>query len=138
MKTENPQLVKERAAGRQLARTFMDLLKEEVSKIQYEEAVKAFWEELSEIMLNEHGPIQAPPPPKPKSTGMSDRVVKLFKKELMPFGKFEGEKIEDVPLQYLDWLVGEDDDALNGRLKRYLKNEKIAEQLKAELEGTDE
>lgn len=26
----------------------------------------------------------------------------------MPFGKHEGESLDDIPLKYLDWLIGED------------------------------
>lgn len=29
------------------------------------------------------------------------------KKYQMPFGRFKGKSLEEVPLKYLDWLIGE-------------------------------
>jgi uncharacterized protein (DUF3820 family) len=26
----------------------------------------------------------------------------------MPFGKHKGESLEDIPVEYLDWLIGQD------------------------------
>jgi uncharacterized protein (DUF3820 family) len=37
----------------------------------------------------------------------------------MPFGKFRGQKLEDVPASYLIWLY--DNNKCNGELKEYIK-----------------
>lgn len=34
-------------------------------------------------------------------------VPKLKEKAILPFGKFEGEYVEDVPTEYLQWLVNQ-------------------------------
>lgn len=39
---------------------------------------------------------------------------------LMPFGKFKGKKLEDVPASYLIWLY--DENKCSGELKQYIKD----------------
>ncbi len=31
----------------------------------------------------------------------------LTDNDLMPFGKYKGEKMQDVPAEYLDWFIGQ-------------------------------
>ena len=35
-------------------------------------------------------------------------MIPLTDNDLMPFGKFKGDKMQDVPGVYLDWLAGQD------------------------------
>ena len=41
----------------------------------------------------------------------------LTDKSIMPFGKYKGAMMEDVPASYLDWLDGE---GVNGPVKDYI------------------
>ena len=54
--------------------------------------------------------------------------------EPMPFGRYNGNQISLVPLDYLDWLLGESARFVEV-LTQYLKNPKIAERLRTELEN---
>lgn len=61
-----------------------------------------------------------------------------FQDEEIPFGKYRGERFEDVPLTYLDWLRGQD--WLDRNLKRKIENyldEPAIKKLLAEEIGDD-
>jgi hypothetical protein len=70
--------------------------------------------------LAEHGP-------------MSIEQVREFRRGYMPFGEFEGQQLSEVPLRYLDWLVGENEsEKFKALTARYLANEQVQEQLALE------
>ena len=43
----------------------------------------------------------------------------------LPFGKHEGERIRDVPVSYLDWLIGQDwlDEDLREDVEAFLEDD---------------
>lgn len=41
-------------------------------------------------------------------TAINEDFQKVFAESIIPFGKFKGWDIEDVPNYYLDWLLSED------------------------------
>ena len=53
----------------------------------------------------------------------------------MPFGKFKGEKMEDVPAWHLDWLIGQTWIDAWPELVRYI--EANSKEIKMELEETN-
>lgn len=59
--------------------------------------------------------------PKP----MDDAEARRFGQETMPFGKFAGTKMDEVPLDYLEWYA---DQPLQRQLIRYLKSRRIREE----------
>jgi len=56
------------------------------------------------------------------------------------WGKHRGEKLEDVPLTYLDWLNGQTNIPVHliDALQVYLKNPTVARRLEVELERRGE
>jgi len=46
------------------------------------------------------------------------RVKQLMDSDPMPFGKYKGTKMEDVPASYLDWLDGE---GVQGAVADYIR-----------------
>jgi hypothetical protein len=55
---------------------------------------------------------------------MADEEAKLFGRELCTFGKHNGKNWDDVPLDYIEWLVDQ-----NNKLQRYLRSRRIQEEL---------
>lgn len=56
---------------------------------------------------------------------------------VLTFGKHKGERIEDVPLRYLDWLVDQDwlFPDVKQAVKAYLAKPNIKRELERELES---
>lgn len=56
---------------------------------------------------------------------------------MMSFGKYQGKRLDEIPLVYLDWLVGRE--WLNGLIRdiiiEYLSDPVIKRELEAELEN---
>ena len=48
----------------------------------------------------------------------------LHDEEPMPFGKYKGTKMKDVPSDYLDWLIGQPWIAKWPRVKAYIEANK--------------
>jgi uncharacterized protein (DUF3820 family) len=96
------------------------------------EFLEAFWDELVEF-VELHAPVV---PRLPHVLPMTDREANEFATDFMPFGKFKGEQIRTLPLKYLDGIQGLQA-TFSGRLARFLANEKVAEQLRIEMEKHD-
>jgi uncharacterized protein (DUF3820 family) len=63
---------------------------------------------------------------------MSDELEQLSK-TVMPFGKHKGKTFDEVPLTYLDWLVGQNlREPLKSKLEEYLAHPLIARELESE------
>lgn len=56
---------------------------------------------------------------------MTDGQAAMFEKSLMPYGIHEGKPIAQVPLEYLDWLIGQQDD-FKVQVRRYLANKRVS------------
>lgn len=54
---------------------------------------------------------------------------------IMPFGKYLNKRLDDIPLKYLDWLIGQSwlSDPLKTDIEEYLDNPVIQRALEAEL-----
>ncbi len=68
-----------------------------------------------------YDPPKGADPTKPKP--MSDAEVKRFRDTSVPWGKHRGQLVDEVPLEYLCWLVDAND--WKDELRRYLDNEQI-------------
>ncbi len=54
----------------------------------------------------------------------------------MPFGKYTGIKLEEIPLKYLDWLIGQDwlKDPVKMCVEEYMSNDTVQRELDSELD----
>jgi len=109
-----------RNKARNEAATIGELIEEAASHTE-SVAVDAFWDELRKFL-----PIKAIPT-LPGLTAMSDSESREFGSRLMEFGKFAGTRINETPLEYLEWLA---DLPLAREFRRYLASRRI----RAELE----
>jgi hypothetical protein len=76
-----------------------------------------FWEELKKILPTPK------PPAKPSVDLMTDLQARAFGQALMPFGQFQGQPVDEVPLNYLRKLC--DPSAFIRNLKRYLATDRV-------------
>ena len=89
------------------------------------EACLAFWKRILENVcavlppefhptrIVEHGPL-AP---------MGDTESKFFGAQPMPFGTHQNKRVDEVPMDYMEWLDREPD--FRKQLNRYLRSERI-------------
>lgn len=64
---------------------------------------------------------------------MTDDEVNAFKYSRMPFGKFAGKEVGEVPLEYLAWLADQPGD-FKEMVRRFLKNPAVQRQHKTEAD----
>ena len=62
---------------------------------------------------------------------MTKGAAQAFGKTKMPFGKFENKLINDVPLDYLEWLA-DSVSPFNRQIRRYLMSDYVKEERKYE------
>lgn len=106
----------------------LDLCRE--SGLELEE-MRRFWLRLHEStaqLLNEPQQVERPH----RADAMTNDEAKVFERTCMPFGAYKDKPIGDVPLGYLDWLVGEPD--FKRDVRRYLANPVVKQALSEELE----
>lgn len=66
---------------------------------------------------------------------MSDLSKRLCKEYVMPFGQYAGKRLDDIPLTYLDWLLGVcKQPSTRAAIKSYLSDPVIARELQTELD----
>lgn len=79
-----------------------------------------FWWNLQELLIEKF------PTPQRELAGqarpMTDAEAKSFGAEKIPFGKFSGRRIDDVPLSYLHWYA---DQSFQDDLRKYLDSERV-------------
>lgn len=126
--------LEERVEGRKSAQAFIDLIKEDVVRLT-EEGKDAFFSELFEYVGSNYKPKARKE--RREVVPMTDTEARVFGQQEMSFGKFQTDLICDIPLNYLDYMVGINPNFLNGDAARFLKNEKVAEQLRNQLESRD-
>ena len=78
-----------------------------------------FWKVLADLINVKMAPKQQQEPIT-KQKAMSDRMAKAFEESLMPWGKYKGKPIGEVPTEYLVFFVEED--RFKERLARYIKS----------------
>lgn len=99
------------------------------------EAQAVFWEEVRDLALR-HAPF---PQVSYRDAPMSDTDATHFECMVrMPFGVHEGRLIGDVPLRYLDWLVGQRENDIVAQARAYLLRPAVKERLRKELEDDDD
>lgn len=86
-------------------------------------APRRFWERLRELCDE-----QLPPPyeaAKLEDRPMSDVQARAFGASTIGFGKHQGKRVDDVPIEYLHFLVDEAGGQFVKQLRRYLRSERV-------------
>lgn len=78
-----------------------------------------FWECLRDEIAQE-----IPPPVVSTPRQMTDAEIREFGRSTMPFGVHLGKRIDNVPIDYLDWLLGNAAEFLV-KVRQYLNSPRI-------------
>lgn len=114
--------IEDNIKARQIAETIMDLVKSETLSLGLETNTRVYVELrrlIDEIL-----------PEKPELCPdlMSDEESRQFGRSAMPFGAHAGKPVDEVPLDYLEWL-SDDPDNFHVRLRRYLKSRRVVAEM---------
>ena len=124
----DPEKLKQRVEARKAAEAALALVAESVAG----DALH-FW-----TIIRDAGIRKAPFPGGRHSTEpMTDKEAAVFGQRVMPYGKYVGDVIECVDLQYLDWLAGTVDE-WKPELQRYLLNEGVRSRLFSQLQDDED
>ena len=107
----------ENVAARRAAETVVVLMEEEATDPEISK--DNFWKIVVGAIPKEYVPVQASPGLKP----MTDMESQGFENTCMEFGKHNGERMGDVPIDYLFWL--DEQDNFSKLLKRYLLSKRV-------------
>jgi len=123
--TEPEHVTRERIRSRKTAEAMFDLLAEEAETFDTPEARRRFWSLLAYRIAEHTGTIDDSPTktelPR-RYRPMDEATAKRFEKQTMTFGKYTGEPISEVPLNYLEYL---DSDEFRWDLHRYLQSDRV-------------
>lgn len=118
--------LKARCESRKSADAALELLAESIAGDP-----QHFWK-----IVRDHAENQLPS--EPNAVGpMTDEEACRFATRLMPYGKYKDEAVDQVPVSYLDWLIGEADH-FKDQLRRYVQNERVRQRFADELADDDE
>jgi uncharacterized protein (DUF3820 family) len=68
-------------------------------------------------------------PQRPATAPMTDPEARAFGQQVLSWGKHAGRTIDEVPLDYLVWLAGQEDE-FRRELRRYLASPRIDAELR--------
>lgn len=112
---DNLARVKSRVEGRRVASEIWSLI-QDTSDSRDEDFLKAMIEKLQVLS----GLV---PPEKPEQK--PEPIARLGKMQMV-FGVYKGKPFDEIPLEYLDWLCGEQEDFYR-TLRAYLKHPQLRE-----------
>jgi uncharacterized protein (DUF3820 family) len=110
--------IKCKVAARELAAIYIEMMNNEVSKQTDACVVAAFWDEIRKAVPKKQWVPEPLPPIKP----MSDADAKVFGNHIIGWGKWAGTRIDDIPLEYLEWVA---EQTFQGSLREYLASRRI-------------
>ncbi len=111
--------------ARECAEATADLVTQESHNLP-EEGRERFWEVLAKE-LKGHLPDQKR---NFNFEPMTDREARLFGEEEMKFGKFRGKYIDEVPLDYLEYLA-DAQRMFSTKIRRYLESKRIKQEIRS-------
>lgn len=112
--------IEKRVIARELAREICVIIASELEGLE-EHQVEAFWEQVRESFPQQQKEsVEDTVELKP----MGDKESQMFGSTHIKFGKYAGERVDEVPLDYLLWL-SENKDPWKEQLKRYIKSKRI-------------
>lgn len=117
-----PSTIEVNINARKIAEQVFDLAITEIPA----EGERRYWETLSNLIAK-----RLPPPPVDEaSKPMTDIQAWHYETDtVMPWGKYAGKSIIDVPIDYLVWLA-ESPDPFRVELRRYLASERIRREVR--------
>jgi hypothetical protein len=113
-------VITERQKARELARECAELCVDSALEV-IPEARAMFWQELLKIIPAAPAPVA--PPSRAAIEPFSDHQARCFGASKMPFGKHQGQRIDEVPIDYLAMLA--EGNEWTQSLRRYLASERI-------------
>ena len=114
------QKLKQNMEQRQLANSLFEQLRRQITEAGDENGWsddKRVWEVMAEHISG----IVPPPPTAPRV--MTESEAKQFSQSIMAFGKYKDQKVEDVPLDWLDWYSLQ---KWNELLRAYLRSKHVS------------
>lgn len=118
--------IKQRMAARMEARQIVELITTTHGAYRAHEQeafTTALRNELNLVLASAEAKVDVEP--------MSDEVARRFGNNTMGFGKYVGQRIDEIPIDYLLWFV-EQKDTFKQELRRYIKSRRV----QAEIEET--
>jgi hypothetical protein len=111
------QRIADRVKGRIAAKAVIELLRGECVGLSMD-AQEAYWGQIRAVA--------SPPAPEPKPAfiPMTEEEAIAFGRQVMDYGKYKGEKLDDIPISYLLWLT-EDGQKRVRETRRYLASERM-------------
>lgn len=117
----NDETIKNRISARELARVAAGLVVLEAGGVP-PDAQNAFWDEIHKMLPATADKIADAAPVEP----FTDRQARAFGRTRIPFGKFAGTCVDEVPLDYLERLCDPQPFILS--LKRYLASQRVQQE----------
>lgn len=78
-----------------------------------------YWETIAK-----HATAKLPKQPEPvRPEPMNDKAAEIYGATTMPFGQHVGNRLDDIPVEYLAMLV--DDNEFKKQLRRYLQSNRV-------------
>jgi len=113
-----------RVAARHAAAIVCEMAVEEGGKFSTD-AQTEFWKAILGVAMaalpEEHHPVRVVE--KGRRAAMSNDEATVFEAEPMPFGKWANRLVAEVPLDYFDWLIGQD--SFHAKAERYMRNPRV-------------
>lgn len=113
----SPEQIQANLRGRQTAEEVMEIL-DSVAGDLPELARPRFWETLGGTVLQRCGYSQTNKVPTEEAP-YSDEEALAFERMIVPYGKYQGEQVGEVPVSYWTYITESD---FNHRLVRYLRS----------------
>lgn len=113
--------IAENMKGRQAAATIVSMAQEEAKRLS-EKARLRFWECVAD------GAAHHLPTPN-QDEPMTDVEAARFGQELIDFGRYEGRRIDDIPLDYLSWVC-DTQGLFAKKTHRYLRSQRTKQETK--------
>jgi hypothetical protein len=110
----NESVIIARVHARDRARACMSLVLDESRDVGVE--IDVFWDE-----IRKHLPLATQKEQK-RPVSMTDAESSRFGNEIMEFGKYKGTRIDDVPMDWLEWYS---DQGFQTRLRDYLASDRV-------------
>lgn len=111
-------LLEQKINGRQMAQQLIQMIEEEADNVLKSYGAfgsAGYWEKLREWLERRNKPKVEPP--------MGTVESRAFGARQITFGKYDGDRIDEIPFDYLELII--EPDEFKKDLKRYLQSERI-------------